>query len=292
MRDHGYARYKLDSCRCQVCTQANRDYSRERARRQAPPYVGAARARTHVRELMAAGVGLKTIAARSKVSHGTLSKLIYGTPTRPPSRRIRPATESALLAVTPADRAGGATVDATRTWEIIDQLLAKGWTKGAIARAIGQGGPGLQLSRGLVTQRNAAAVAALADQPVPPRRTRYGVVEVDTPVEQAEEAPPTNPALNEIEHLMAPEEGDTAWMARGACRTTKVPTWVFFPGRGDQETTEAALAVCATCSVADACLDYALLNGENDGVWGGKTAKQRRHLVGRRRALQQAKEAA
>lgn len=44
------------------------------------------------------------------------------------------------------------------------------------------------------------------------------------------------------------------------------------------EQAEAAKAVCATCPVAAACLDYALDTGQEAGVWGAKTEDERRQL--------------
>ncbi|MGH8887650.1 MAG: WhiB family transcriptional regulator [Egibacteraceae bacterium] len=41
---------------------------------------------------------------------------------------------------------------------------------------------------------------------------------------------------------------------------------------------EQAKAVCARCPVADACLDWALATGQQDGVWGCRTEDERRAL--------------
>lgn len=284
-------------CRCDACRTARAVYERDRKRRIAPSYVAADRARAHVEELMAAGVGLKTISARSGISHGTLSKLVYGDRTRNmgPSKRIRKATEDAILAVMPADAADGARVFAGPTWEIVDQLLKRGWTKSAISAAIGQGGVALQLGRRFVTAGNARAVKALLDQPVPPRRSRWGlhvVAEPDPDVEMrnaarrqrdAERKAAERGTVHDPYQLPSLEgEGPTDWMRRGACRRPEVPNWLFFPGRGDTETVVRAKAVCSTCSVSDDCLAYALLNDER-GIWGGTSQKQRQAMQRRRR---------
>lgn len=86
------------------------------------------------------------------------------------------STSDALLAVTsssgpttnvlevwPADAADGAYVDARATWRLIDDLLAHGWTRTRIARALGSTArtPALQLGRDRVTAAHARAVAAL-----------------------------------------------------------------------------------------------------------------------------------
>lgn len=166
-RAHGTnVKYVQDRCRCEPCTYAGLLYERRRRakkRRGLEPYADAVKAREHVRWLMAHNVGLKTIAVASGVAHGTLVKLIYGVPTdgRPPSTRIRAATGRRLLAVTLKDRADGALVDATDTHACVALLVEAGWTKVAIARAIGQRGPGLQIGAERVTVRNARAIRDL-----------------------------------------------------------------------------------------------------------------------------------
>ena len=60
-------------------------------------------------------------------------------------------------------------------------------------------------------------------------------------------------------------------------------TSVFFPHseNGGSE----AKAVCATCPVAEQCLEYAIQTHQPDGVWGGLTAVERHRLVRRRQKL-------
>lgn len=285
-REHGtHARYVLGpgpgqtpGCRCDACRSANSAYERERKRRVAPPYVAAAQAREHVRDLMAAGIGLKRIAAVAGVSNGALTKLIYGTRGRGVSKRIRPETRDALLAVTPADAADGSQVDAARTWGHIDTLLDRGWTKTAIARAIGQTSGGLQVSRHRVQAGTARAIAALLDQPVPNRTDPWGNVIVADWTPDDDQGPDTA-AHDEIDRYELPTlpAGLGDWVKRGPCRRPEVPTWLFFPGRGDNETTERAKAVCATCPVTAECLDAALANDE-PGIWGGTSERERRQM--------------
>jgi len=55
---------------------------------------------------------------------------------------------------------------------------------------------------------------------------------------------------------------------------------VFFPV-SDTFAGEAK-EICATCPVADACLEYAIATRQPDGVWGGMTAVERQRLVRRR----------
>ena len=45
-------------------------------------------------------------------------------------------------------------------------------------------------------------------------------------------------------------------------------------GRIDRE----AKKVCLTCEVRDECLEYALMNDERFGIWGGLSERERRKL--------------
>ena len=74
--------------------------------------------------------------------------------------------------------------------------------------------------------------------------------------------------------------GDTEWMQQGACRFE--PPATFFPHDGVG--VEVAKKICATCVVREACLEYALDNRIEHGVWGGTSEKQRRRMIKQRRA--------
>ena len=128
-------------------------------------YVSAEPARRHLGALGGAGVGLKTVASLSGVSHGSLSKIVYGEPGRgrPPSRRIRPETSERILAVTEAQARGGQRIDAGPTWQLIEELVAAGYTRGYLARELGSraASPTLQIGRDLVRASTARAVEEL-----------------------------------------------------------------------------------------------------------------------------------
>jgi WhiB family redox-sensing transcriptional regulator len=68
--------------------------------------------------------------------------------------------------------------------------------------------------------------------------------------------------------------GRPAWMARAACRGEDPA--LFFPSLGANAA--RARAICATCSVRQECLSYALEHGESAGVWGGTAERERRKL--------------
>ena len=62
------------------------------------------------------------------------------------------------------------------------------------------------------------------------------------------------------------------WREDAACRD--LDTAIFFPET--DEATAAAKAVCATCPVREACLQFALVTRQDDGVWGGLDENERR----------------
>jgi WhiB family redox-sensing transcriptional regulator len=65
------------------------------------------------------------------------------------------------------------------------------------------------------------------------------------------------------------------WTAAALCAQTDPDA--FFPERGDS--TREAKRVCRGCPVRAECLALALRNGEQHGVWGGLTERQRRKLA-------------
>jgi WhiB family redox-sensing transcriptional regulator len=55
----------------------------------------------------------------------------------------------------------------------------------------------------------------------------------------------------------------------------------FFPEKG--QSTADAKRTCMACEVRDECLEYAITHGEQYGVWGGLSERERRPLRGRGR---------
>lgn len=68
------------------------------------------------------------------------------------------------------------------------------------------------------------------------------------------------------------------WQEQAAC--AGVGWWLFFPEQGHSDDGRAARQVCNNCPVRQECLDFALRTGQEDGVWGGVTAWDRRALTG------------
>lgn len=158
----------LDRCRCRPCKDAAAASERRRTKEIAygrwEPYVDAGPAREHVRNLMSQGMGWKRICATTGVPHGTMTKLLYGDTTRgqAPSKRVRPTTATALLAVE-LDLAGGAIIDAGPTWDLIHGLVAHGYSMSWISRRLGSASP-LQIGDVRCEKATADAVHELAEK--------------------------------------------------------------------------------------------------------------------------------
>ncbi|WP_245617695.1 WhiB family transcriptional regulator [Nitriliruptor alkaliphilus] len=69
------------------------------------------------------------------------------------------------------------------------------------------------------------------------------------------------------------------WRADAACREIDVE--VFFAI--DEAAQREAIAVCETCPVRQECLEHAVANREQYGVWGGLREQDRKRLVRARR---------
>lgn len=77
-----------------------------------------------------------------------------------------------------------------------------------------------------------------------------------------------------------------AWKLDGLCSRTGMPDdWFPNEGRGGgtgraarKREQETAL-ICKGCPVVDKCLEVAIHNGEQYGIWGGTTPEQRRRLL-------------
>lgn len=80
-------------------------------------------------------------------------------------------------------------------------------------------------------------------------------------------------------HLDVSTSMDTNWMAQGNCNNH--PPAVFFPSDGVG--VEIAKEICATCPVKEPCLEYAIDNRVDHGVWGGASERQRRRIIKARR---------
>ena len=75
------------------------------------------------------------------------------------------------------------------------------------------------------------------------------------------------------------DDSVTAWMSAGNCRN--YPPAVFFPSDGVG--VDRARKICVDCPVLDQCLEYALVERIEHGVWGGCSERERRRILKRRR---------
>ena len=164
-RDHGdRLRYKA-GCRCFACRRANTAYEAARkiarAAGEGNGIVSAEKARAHLKALSAQGVGRRSVQAACDVANTVLADIVSGRKTN-----IRAATERAILAVTAAAAGDGALVPAKATWEMLDQLIADGYTRTYLGAQLGSKSkvPQLQLKRDFVTVRSAYLVERLFEK--------------------------------------------------------------------------------------------------------------------------------
>ena len=79
---------------------------------------------------------------------------------------------------------------------------------------------------------------------------------------------------------VATDPDDRTWQDYANC--LGVDSDLFFPERG--ASTREAKEVCRGCIVRAQCLEYALVNSEKFGIWGGMSERERRRIR-RQRAL-------
>ena len=82
--------------------------------------------------------------------------------------------------------------------------------------------------------------------------------------------------------------GERSWQGQANC--LGVDPDLFFPERG--ASTREAKGGCRGCDVREECLEYALVNGEKFGIWGGLSERERRRIRRQRTLARQADGAA
>lgn len=70
------------------------------------------------------------------------------------------------------------------------------------------------------------------------------------------------------------DEGDQTWRVDAACAGGDPA--LFFPERG--ASTREAKMICRGCPVQGECMEYALVNREKFGIWGGLSERERRRI--------------
>ncbi len=69
------------------------------------------------------------------------------------------------------------------------------------------------------------------------------------------------------------------WLDRAKCRD--MDPAIFFPSDGIG--VQAAQRICVDCPVRATCLEYALAERVDHGVWGGTSERERRRILRHRR---------
>jgi transcriptional regulator with XRE-family HTH domain len=170
-RAHGYARYRLDGCRCNTCGWERYQYDRNRTRAIAygtwQPFVDAEPVRVHVRSLQSCSMGLRVIADRAGINRKTLQAVLNGRPERgtPPQEKMRAAVAAAVLAVEPTleSLAPSTLISPLGTRRRIQALVAVGWPQQYLAEHLGMqpGNFGQMLGRDQVLVRRALDARAM-----------------------------------------------------------------------------------------------------------------------------------
>lgn len=169
-RAHGYAKYRLEGCRCYRCGFEKSLYDEDRRKQIIAgtwqPFVDAEPVRAHVRSLMAAGVGRRRIAVLAGCADSRIRFLLNGRPGKPPQSRIRPALAEKLLWICADAHAPGTSVDATGTKRRIQALACLGHTLTGQAARLGlsTGSYAVLLDRDRVRRSTADKVRVLYDE--------------------------------------------------------------------------------------------------------------------------------
>jgi hypothetical protein len=171
-RQHGTRMGYAAGCRCERCTAANSSYEVGRQRLRTAgvattDLVDASAARGHLR-MLEAQVGKRarpTMRALTGFNKKTIDEVVNGQ-----RARVRPEVDEALRALTAEilrahiDTNPSAIDDVPSgpSLALVDDLVARGWSKAWISRELGGDGRALQLGRaGVIRRANATAIAAL-----------------------------------------------------------------------------------------------------------------------------------
>jgi hypothetical protein len=173
-RPHGYARYRLDGCRCYTCAWERSQYDDNRTRAITAgtwqPWVDAEPVRVHVAFLRSCDMGLRPIAALAGVDRKRLQAILTGRPERGtgPQVKVRPALAAAVLAVEPTleNLAPSTLINPVGTQRRLQALVAMGWPQQHLADRLGMtpANFGTMIRREHVLVRRALQVRALYDQ--------------------------------------------------------------------------------------------------------------------------------
>lgn len=171
--DHGTLhRYVIHKCRCDPCRAASAAYAlrvhKLKGYGQWAPFVDAQPVRDHLALLGEFGIGWMRAATLAGLPAGTVNKVLYGTPKRPPNRHVRPETAARILALRPSLDllADNARTPAVGTRRRVQALMGCGFTQSYLAERLGSHHTNFRrvLTSRYVFARTARAVAALYDE--------------------------------------------------------------------------------------------------------------------------------
>ncbi|MBC7679328.1 MAG: WhiB family transcriptional regulator [Pseudorhodobacter sp.] len=80
--------------------------------------------------------------------------------------------------------------------------------------------------------------------------------------------------MTELAAVSAGDDTLLTWQEQALCAQTDPEA--FFPEKGGS--TREAKRICVGCEVKGECLEYALLQDERFGIWGGLSERERRRL--------------
>ena len=92
----------------------------------------------------------------------------------------------------------------------------------------------------------------------------------------------------ELQLLRLMDKEERSWQDHANC--LGVDPDLFFPERG--ASTREAKEVCRGCVVREDCLEYAIVNAEKFGIWGGLSERERRRIRRARSGARRGKGAA
>lgn len=73
---------------------------------------------------------------------------------------------------------------------------------------------------------------------------------------------------------------DRGWMGMGACSNER--PGIFYPSTTGADM-RLAKRICSRCVVRERCLEYAISNRIDDGIWGGESERARARIARERR---------
>jgi WhiB family redox-sensing transcriptional regulator len=281
-------------------------------------YVDAEPTRLHVKNLQAAGLGLRRVAELARVDRKVLQWVMTGRSERgaPPSARLSARNAEKILAVPIPEVvhravAKGQLVDAAATVRLLQSLVAAGYTRAYLAAQLGmQPGNATRLFRDVRSVRADTAQRVedlfnhLRASPGPSDIARAeGRKQGWSPPSDDGDSGASTAARRAAQHRRWAAELEERRLAKAArVDTDRLVEALRVALFGDDEedwreravcaqvdpdlffpekggSTRDAKKLCLSCPVGEECLDFALENEERFGIWGGKSERERRRLV-------------